>query len=204
MKTIIFIRHGESTANAGGITMAQAKIPLSELGRQQVLALAPLLPAKPSLILTSGYLRTQQTSNPYCERVNMRSTVNPLLNEFSAIDPDLIAGMDGAQRKPFMEDYWREPSMTKRMGAKADTFAEFENRVSFFAREMDALPSDTMVFGHGIWIGLLVWLSLGFTCQSDSDMKAFRRFQLGLPMPNCAAYQFSNNAGQWSPQAIHL
>jgi broad specificity phosphatase PhoE len=54
MNTITLVRHSESTANAGGITTAQAKIPLSELGTQQATALAPLLPAQPTLILTSG------------------------------------------------------------------------------------------------------------------------------------------------------
>jgi alpha-ribazole phosphatase len=203
MKTIIFVRHGESTANAGGITMAQAEIPLSELGTQQAKALAPLLAAKPALILTSGYLRTQQTSKPYCERVGMVTKVNTLLNEFSAIDPALIAGMDGAQRKPFMVDYWSEPNMTRRMGKAADTFAEFVQRVTTFARGMDTLPDGTVIFGHGIWIGLLVWQSLGFTCADDAGMKAFRRFQLGLPMPNCAVYQLVQVASsRWLPRAV--
>lgn len=202
MKTITFVRHGESTANAGGITMAQAKIPLSELGTQQVAALAPLLPAQPALILTSGYLRTQQTSKPYCERLGMAAMPNPFLNEFSAIDPALIAGMDGAQRKPFMDEFWREPSMTKRMGKDADTFAEFVQRVTAFEQGMDALPDGTVIFGHGIWIGLMVWQALGFTCNDDAGMKAFRRFQLGLPMPNCATYRlFSFEDGSWRVQA---
>jgi alpha-ribazole phosphatase len=202
MKTITFVRHGESTANAGGITMAQAEIPLSELGKQQAIALAPMLPAKPGLILTSGYLRTQQTSKPYCERVGMVATANALLNEFSAIDPVLIAGMDGSQRKPLMDEFWREPSMTKRMGNNADTFAEFVQRVTSFAQKMDALPNGTVIFGHGIWVGLLVWQALGFTCNDDAGMKTFRRFQLGLPMPNCAEYHFVQVASnQWLPNA---
>ncbi len=203
MKTITFVRHGESTANAGGITMAQAEIPLSDQGTQQALALAPLLSAQPSVVLTSAYLRTQQTSKPYCERVGVVAMDNPLLNEFSAIDPALIAGMSGAQRKPFMVDYWREPSMMKRMGNDADTFAEFVQRVTAFAQDMDALPDGAVIFGHGIWIGLLVWQSLGFTCNDDASMRAFRRFQLGLPMPNCAVYQFVQVAsGRWLPRAI--
>lgn len=200
MKTITFVRHGESTANAGGITMAQAEIPLSELGTQQAKALTPLLAAKPALILTSGYLRTQQTSKPYCERVGMVAKVNTLLNEFSAIDPALIAGMDGAQRKPFMIEYWREPSMTKRMGSDADTFAEFVQRVTTFAQGINALPDGTVIFGHGIWIGLLVWQALGFSCSDDVGMKAFRRFQLGLPMPNCAVYRLISDGSAWRVQ----
>jgi len=132
------------------------------------------------------------------------AAANPLLNEFSAIDPALIAGMDGAQRKPFMVEYWREPSMTKRMGNDADTFAEFAHRVIAFSQGLDALPDGTVIFGHGIWIGLLVWQALGFTCNDDAGMKTFRRFQLGLPMPNCAVYQFTSDGRRWSPQVVHL
>jgi alpha-ribazole phosphatase len=198
MKTIIFVRHGESTANVGGITMAQAEIPLSKLGARQAIAIAPLLPSKPALILTSDYLRTMQTSRPYCNRVGMVATVNPLLNEFSAIDISLIAGMNGAQRKPLMDEFWCDPSTTTRMGNDADTFAEFVQRVTAFTQAMNALPDNTVIFGHGIWLALLAWQVQGFSCKENSDMQSFRQFQIGLPMPNCAVYQFiKSGSGAW-------
>ncbi|MDQ2734374.1 MAG: hypothetical protein M3Y55_05145, partial [Pseudomonadota bacterium] len=46
----------------------------------------------------------------------------------------------------------------------------------------------TVLFGHGIWFGLLSWKLLGFRADDSGGMKAFRRFQSGLPMPNCAVY----------------
>ena len=35
MKTLYLIRHAQSTANAGGISLPEREIPLSELGEQQ-------------------------------------------------------------------------------------------------------------------------------------------------------------------------
>jgi alpha-ribazole phosphatase len=202
LKTITFIRHGESVSNAGGITMAHHAIPLTAQGEQQAQTLAKWLPAQPTQILTSSYARTQQTAQPYLALVGMQSKPNALLNEFSALDPALIEGMNGAQRKPFMDDYWREPSMDKRMGTDADTFTEFVARVDSFACEMQNLPDGTVIFGHGIWMGMLVWQALGFACRDDIQMRSFRRFQLGLPMPNCAVYRFVQQGdGAWCPQA---
>ena len=199
MKTITFIRHGESTANAGGVTMSHDAIPLSETGLFQALRLAPLLPPNPAAILVSSYIRTSQTAAPYCHIVGVEPLTHPLLHEFSTVDPALMFGMLGAQRKPFVEEFWRVPSLTKRMGDHAETFSEFNERVTSFLAVMDTFPANTVIFGHGMWIGLLVWHVLGFTCQDDLDMKAFRRFQAGLPMPNCAAYHFfQDSAGVWS------
>jgi broad specificity phosphatase PhoE len=201
-KTITFVRHGQSTANAGGLTMAHDAIPLSELGQLHAQFLATALPDRPSLILTSEYLRAQHTAQPYCERVGVPQQTHPLLHEFSTIDPALLEGMYGEQRRPFVEAYWQEPHPDKRMGEGAETFAEFDERVSAFVPQLQQLPQGAVVFGHGMWIGLLVFKLLGFTSRDIAGMKAFRRFQLGLPMPNGAVYRFhETSSGHWYTQA---
>ena len=93
MKTITFIRHGESTANAGGITMAHDAIPLSALGKIQAQALAAVLDLQPSKIVVSEFLRTHETAQPFCDKVSMQPVIHAGLNEFSCLDPDLIQGM---------------------------------------------------------------------------------------------------------------
>ncbi|PPD50186.1 MAG: histidine phosphatase family protein [Methylobacter sp.] len=191
MKTITFIRHGQSIANAGGITMAHDAIPLSELGTRQAEALADKFKLQPSAIYVSEFVRTHQTARPFCEKISMSATVQPLLNEFSCIDPAFIQGMNGEQRRPIANAYWQEADPTKRMGEGADTFIEFQQRVATFIPELDTLPNNTLLFGHGIWFGMLTWKLLGF---NSLGMKAFRRFQLGLPMPNCAVYTLESPA----------
>jgi broad specificity phosphatase PhoE len=132
----------------------------------------------------------------------MQPKTQPLLNEFSCIDPARIQGMNGEQRRPIADAYWELGDPAKRLGENADTFQEFEQRVAAFILDLDILPDKTLLFGHGIWFGMLIWKLLGFSANDCEGMKAFWRFQLGLPMPNCAVYyQESPVPGHWRLRA---
>ena len=181
-KSIYFIRHGESTANAGGITIEHNAIPLSENGLSQAKLIADKLDIKPSMVLVSELIRTQYTAQPFCEKHQIVAQVEPLLNEFSVISYELIAGMSGKERRPLADAYWSEANVNKRMGVEADTFLEFDARVNGLMSKLNSFPSNTVIFGHGIWFGLLVWKLYGFGTTSSSNMKQFRRFQSGLPL----------------------
>lgn len=199
MKTITFIRHGQSVANAGGLTVAHHAIPLSGLGELQADVLSTLLPTNPALILTSSFLRAQQTASPFEQRIGLAATDHPLLHEFDNFDLSLIAGMNGAQREPLREAYWLAFDPNQRMGKTAETFTEFDQRVAAFMPHLQELPDQTIAFGHGMWIGMLIWKLLGFSSSDSLGMKTFRRFQMGLPMPNCAVYHFRETVpGHWS------
>jgi len=195
--TLIFVRHAESLSNAGGVTMPHEAIPLSERGRQQAEALVDALPTAPSEVMVSGMVRTHQTAAPYCARSGLAPQQHAGLNEFSVIDADLIAGMDGPQRRLFVRDYWDNPDPHRRWGSKADTFVEFEARVRGFVAELDSIADSTVIFGHGIWLGMLHWLLLGNQTRNVDDMRAFRRFQLALPMPNCAVFRLIRHDAEW-------
>ncbi|MDR0576811.1 MAG: histidine phosphatase family protein [Candidatus Accumulibacter sp.] len=198
-RVLYFVRHGQSQANAGAVTQAHADIPLTELGRRQAEALAPLLPPDPARVLCSPFLRARQTARPYCAKREISPGDCPLLREFETIDPDLIAGMTGEQRRPVVDAYWNEADPCKRMGAQAETFVEFSGRVQdFMETELPRLPNATVLFGHGMWIGMMAWKLLGFGSTGSSEMRGFRRFQLGLPMPNGALYELRElSPRQW-------
>lgn len=185
---VLFVRHAESLANAGGITMPNNLIPLSEAGARAARALAATLPAPPALVLVSRALRTQQTAQPYCRLTGVVPDVEPLLDELSIICPSLIEGMNGVQRREVVRPLWERPDLHRRAGPQADTFIEFQERVRRFAdRRLPQLPDGTVIFGHGIWCGMLQWLSAGNWARDAADMLAFRRYQLGLRMANGAA-----------------
>jgi broad specificity phosphatase PhoE len=60
---LILLRHGESTWNADGRMQGTADPPLSEAGRAQTRALAPLLTRlTPDVVVTSDLLRARQTA----------------------------------------------------------------------------------------------------------------------------------------------
>jgi len=124
MSTMTFVRHGESVSNAGGLTMPHEAVPLSALGYRQVGILASALHVTPSVVLVSCFMRAHETAEPFCERYGIEPEVHQSLDEFSVIDPALIEGLNGEQRKPFVKKYWDDPDPDRRFGEKADTFAD--------------------------------------------------------------------------------
>ncbi|RZK44363.1 MAG: hypothetical protein EOO59_21950, partial [Hymenobacter sp.] len=63
-RRVVFIRHGQSTGNAGVPSPDLALIELTDLGWQQARAVAAGWAEAPTLLVTSPYLRTQQTAAP--------------------------------------------------------------------------------------------------------------------------------------------
>jgi alpha-ribazole phosphatase len=182
--------------------MAHNAIPLSELGNRQAAVLAEHLELVPCQVLVSPMLRTQQTAAPYCARFSVEPAIMPALAEFSVIDETLIEGLDGAQRKPLVKPYWDHPDPHRRLGPKADTFMEFDARVGQVQAMLADLSGGSVIFGHGIWFALLAWRLQGCVVASADDMAAFRRFQVQLPMPNCAVFKLSTaDNRRWFVQA---
>lgn len=136
-RTILYVRHAESVANAGGVTLPNNEIPLSEDGQRCAFELAERLPAAPALVL------------------------------------------------------WEEPDPHRRAGPQADTFMEFQGRVRRFIDErLDELPDGTVIFGHGIWCGMLRWQLEENRVEDAGGMLAFRRISRGFgwgtaPRRNC-------------------
>lgn len=195
MKHLLFIRHGESVANAGGITLPHADIPLSERGRREASIVASLLPASPSRIYCSPFLRAMSTAEPYSQRTGVPLIVLDELQEFSAIDPALLEGMSEAQRRPIADAYWAGADPGRRMGANAETFAEFHARVRLGIDTLRTIEDGSVVFGHGIWLGLAYWMTERNMASTPDDMRAFRAYQSGIPLPNCGCHRVSLDEG---------
>ena len=193
MKTLYLIRHAQSEANAGGISKPERDIALSPLGREQAQALVARLP-RSNHVYVSELRRTHETAAPYCRAHGITPQVLPQLNEFSCLAFDRIRGMDGTARRPLADAYWQRADPLECTGASADSFAAFNQRLSAFLAHYPQLEDGSLLFGHGIWIGLLAWRLLGFSAETAADMAAFRRFQTGLPMPNTAVWQLQGDS----------
>ena len=207
MTTVYCIRHGQSVANAGGVTMEHAAIPLSARGLAQAAALpaafASVLDVQPSRVLVSSYVRARQTAEPFCERFALQAEVDPLLHEFSALDANLLQGMLGAERRPLADAYWQAADPALRSGPEAETFFEFNARVEgFVTTTLPSLSNGCVLFGHGIWFALLFWQLKGARVESSANMEAFQRFRQTLPMPNCALYSLEQVERRWRPRFV--
>lgn len=200
-RTLYFVRHGQSLSNAGGLTMEDAEVPLTETGLTQANALAERLPVTPSAVFASPYLRTRDTAMPYARQVGIDILLDHALHEFRNIDADLLQGMTGIERRPIALAFWEGSDPHRRMGPRAETFAEFDARVqTFIAGTLPRLSDRSVLFGHGRWIGLLIWKLSGGDTHGAAGMRAFWNYACTLPMPNTAVYRFteSHQGGGWN------
>ena len=198
MKTIHLVRHGESAANAGLPTSDPGLIPLTARGHAQAAQLSEMWAPNPSAIVTSEYVRAKDTARPLSMRFGLEPTTHPLLHEFVTLDPDQVTGTTVLERRPLVDSYWAESDPTRRMGEGAETFVEFAARVDGYLPQLDALPHEAVIVGHGMWFAMLVWRTMKFPVDDHVAMKSFRAFQIGLPMPNCGVYEVhGGGAAAW-------
>lgn len=88
----IFIRHGQSTGNAGVPCHDLGAIELTELGQEQARDVAASWTQAPALIVTSPYTRTRQTAAPTIARFpGVPVEVWPI-EEFTSHDESLVNG----------------------------------------------------------------------------------------------------------------
>jgi alpha-ribazole phosphatase len=201
--TIYLIRHGQSQANAGGITLENPVVPLTELGELQARTVANLLLASACAIWSSPFKRALDTAAPFCARLSLSPTTRDDLREFETVDTLQLRGRPSAEREAVVARYWLESDPDMRTGPAAETFREFHDRVVRVRTEfLPALEDGTVIFGHGMWMALLFWQILGFDKVDHVGMTLFRRFQLGFPTPNTSVYGLSQvGPGKWTVKA---
>ncbi|MGJ3650040.1 phosphoglycerate mutase family protein (plasmid) [Sphingomonas sp. GlSt437] len=102
----IFIRHGESTGNAGVPCHDLATIELTERGQEQARHVAASWAEAPSLIVTSPYTRTRQTAAPTIARFPAVPVETWPIEEFTYLQPARWNGTASAERMPHLERYW--------------------------------------------------------------------------------------------------
>ena len=124
----VFVRHGQSTGNAGLPCDDLATIELTELGWSQARQVAEDWQERPALIVTSPYLRTQQTAAPTIERFpDVPVEVWPI-EEFTYLQPSRWNGTRSAERMPHLERYWAGADPAYCDGEGAESFGTLLRR----------------------------------------------------------------------------
>jgi broad specificity phosphatase PhoE len=200
---IYLVRHAQSQANAGGMTLENPIVPLTALGELQARAIAPLLPATSVTIWSSPFKRTLDTAAPYCARMDRTAATHDDLREFETVDTVQLRGSPCEERESVVAGYWMKSDPDQRSGPGAETFREFHGRVARARHQfLPVLPDSTIVFAHGMWMALLFWQMWGFASVDCLSMTLFRRFQLGFPTPNAGVYCLTQvTPGKWLVEA---
>lgn len=194
-RTLYFVRHGESTANVGAPAVPDALTPLTERGQQQARTLLQRWPVQPRRLYCSGLLRARQTAQVFADAHALELHEQPLLNELNCLAFARVEGMPGTERFPLVHAYWDRADPAYRDGEVADSFNDFQARVDAFLGQLEQFEDGSVLFGHGIWIGLLAWRLLGCRVEDGAGMRRFRQFQLAIPLHNTIVYRLDLPAG---------
>ena len=184
MKKIWLIRHGESIANAGEPTQDHSTIPLSTQGIKQAQALALQIPEEPGLIVTSPYLRAQQTAMLTIGRFpNAATGIWDCIHEFVYLAPATCVGTTFTQRRPRVIAYWRKLDPDYIDGEGAESYRQLieriERTIAILHRRREKF---ILLFTHAQFIRnfLLVYQNPGRTAEEYMAM-----FRHSHPVRNC-------------------
>ncbi len=101
---IYFFRHGESVANAGGVTVDNASIDLTPKGVEQAKSIARFFTEPPHQVISSPYLRARKTAeNALTVHPGITIDIWPTIKEFSYLS--LREGTTMQERLPQVKGY---------------------------------------------------------------------------------------------------
>jgi 2,3-bisphosphoglycerate-dependent phosphoglycerate mutase len=187
-KNVWLIRHAESIGNAGLVTSRPDTIPLTGKGIEQALYLADSFTQAPALIVTSPYIRTQQSAKPTIRRFPTARHEQWEVQEFTYLSPERYRDTTAADRAPFVESYWSRCDPHYIDGEGAESFADFIRRVQQAIDGLWSCQSEFVaVFGHGLFLRAMIWRMLfGAQPVNATTMLYFRHLLVATAMPNTA------------------
>lgn len=192
-KTFYLIRHGESQSNANEKTQSNQSSALTQKGHTQAREAAHAFPCKPDRIITSRYLRTQQTAKPLTERFNDVAQETWEIHEFSYLAASRYKDKTFEERKPFAEEYWKKADPDYKDEGTGESFTEFAQRSKDMLEKIRNYPGNCGVgFSHGYMMtGIIFALEGRFDKVDAQTMHDFRdRFINSGGIANCARIEF--------------
>jgi broad specificity phosphatase PhoE len=199
MLTVRFIRHGESVANAGGITSDVSSIPLTPFGRAQALQLSQSFAAAPALIITSPYLRARDTAEP----TRVRFPATPLevwpVQEFTYLALDRFANTTSVERQPWAAEFWDRADPHRIEGAGTESYGQMIGRArAALERLAQREASPVAIFSHGTFLKAVHWeIENASHAITPETMRAFRAFNVAAPIANAEGFLAHWDGAAW-------
>jgi broad specificity phosphatase PhoE len=188
MTEIWLIRHGESESNAGLPTSDTAKIVLTPRGIAQAEYLAAAFTRSPSLIVTSPYLRAQQSAHPTIQRFPLARLEEWPVHEYTYLSRASRHNTTLAGRRPQIDAYWERCDPSYLDGDGAESFTALVARAEHTLERIKALDDGFVaIFSHGLFIRTVLWVLLAAPVELDAAiMRRYRGFISGFSVPNAS------------------
>ncbi len=185
---VLLVRHGESEDNAGLPSDSMGSTPLTPTGVRQAEAVAAMLETPPGLFVVSPYVRARQTSRPALARFPAVPIEEWPVQEFTFLPDVAYLGTTLADRQPAEDAYWKQNDPRVVLGAGAESFVAFLERIQDARERLEKLDCGSVVlFSHKKVVNALLWSWLaGRPSQSARRMARFRSFDHAIKLPNGA------------------
>lgn len=190
--TITFIRHGQSTANAGGIHQGQSDFPLSEKGREQARALAARWAAGGvtyDLAIASPLSRALETAQIISSALNLPLETDPVWMERNGGKLQGLPFDDPAARAlevPFLHPYVH-------VGQTGESELELLARGALAVQSLlDRGPGRYLVVSHGALLNRVMFAIMGLTVQPN-----FQGFAFGFGNTAFVTLMYRPEAHKW-------
>lgn len=159
MKILWLVRHCESMANAGHVTADASSIELTELGQKQAKLLPQSFDRRPDLIVTSPFIRTQQSSIYVREKFPEILHEEWPVQEFSYLSSKRYANTSVFQRRPAVKEYWNKCDPEYCDGEGAESFSDLLDRIDTTIERVRERPEKFIaIFTHGQFMKTFWWL----------------------------------------------
>lgn len=201
---VVFVRHGESTGNAGVPCFDLSRLELTTTGRDQAERTAASWERPPTLIVMSPYLRTHQTAEPTIKRfLDVPVEILPM-EEFTYLEPSRWNGTSRQVRLPHIEAYWSTADPGHCDGPGAESFKTLLGRVERTLQRLEQLPANALVyaFSHGQFMQAVRHSLLNSTWTAQQQMAAFWKFNAQHPILNTDKLEADFVNGRWSTPAV--
>ncbi len=151
MKTVYFVRHGESEANSSNVfSMPTAIIPLTQLGREQATATGKLMASQGitlQAIISSTLIRARSTAELAAQEVGFEPEKVETDERLVEIECGRFNDMEFT---PENERKRNEQYMIKGNEYGVEYIGDLVRRTESFKAELEKRPEDTiLVVGHG-------------------------------------------------------
>lgn len=199
MLTVRFIRHGQSTSNAGEVTVDTGSTPLTALGLEQAAAVRDSFTAPPDLIAVSPFLRARQTAALTQERFPHVPVEIWPVEEFTYLAPERYDNTTAAERGPWAAAYWRRADPFFVDGPGAESLAGLIARVHAALDRLAALDvREVAMFGHGQFMKMLRWrIEQPSAVIGAQLMQAFHVYMLTHSIPNGTGFTAAWDGRAW-------
>lgn len=152
----IFIRHGESAANAGLKTASNAEIPLTETGHKQAKHIIERIDFIPDHFYSSPFKRAIDTLHPLAAKFPDKPVmIRDSLHEFIYLSPAKYDGTTAEERKQAVNAFWANCDPDYQDGADAESFHSFVERVRHEMTFFQEQRGMNIVVGHGQFMHII-------------------------------------------------